>query len=133
MYKYVGSRVFYLKETGEIVFITGQRKGGVIPTTPEQDLEIYEELHKYNKDSLKSIQLRYDEYKTEFEEATSYCVDIEAGVIVFDYSQKPEKPDIPVEPTLREKVDAQQKEIDQLKVENEALKTALDDIMMMSL
>lgn len=108
-YKYFGSRVYYLKTNGNVVFKTGQSSGWVTEITPEQDWEIYEELKKYTKESLDYIQLKYDEFKTEFAECTSYHVDVAKKEIVFEYGEKPNPPEIPQTPTIHERIDTQEK------------------------
>lgn len=108
-YKYFGSRVYYLKENGNVVFKTGQAEGWVIEIKPEQDWEIYTELQKYTKESLDFIQLQYDEFKTEFAECTSYHVDVAKKEIVFEYGEKPNPPEIPQTPTLHERMETQEK------------------------
>ena len=108
-YKFFGSRVYYLKENGNVVFKTGQAEGWVTEITPEQDWEIYEELKKYTKESLDYIQLKYDEYSTEFAECTSYKVNIETKKLEFDYTPKPEPPGVPQTPTIHERMETQEK------------------------
>lgn len=103
-YKYFGSRVYYIKINGNVVFKTGQAEGWVTEITPEQDWEIYEELQKYTKESLDFIQLKYDEFKTEFAECTGYHVDVAIKKIVFEYGEKPNPPEVPQTPTLHERV-----------------------------
>lgn len=103
-YKFFGSRVYYLKENGNVVFKTGQSEGWVTEIKPEKDWEIYEELKKYTKESLDYIQLKYDEFKTEFAECTGYYVDVAKKEIVFEYGEKPTPPEVPQVPTLHERV-----------------------------
>lgn len=108
-YKFFGSRVYYLKENGNVVFKTGQAEGWVIEIKPEQDWKIYTELQKYTKESLDFIQLKYDEFKTEFAECTSYHVDVAKKEIVFEYGEKPNPPEVPVAPTIHERMETQEK------------------------
>lgn len=122
-YKYFGSRVYYLKENGNVVFKTGQAEGWVIEITPEQDWEIYAELQKYTKESLDFIQLQYDEFETEFNECTSYRVNIETKKLEFEYGEKPNPPEIPQTPTLHERVD-------NLELGAEATQEALDMLLL---
>ena len=122
-YKFFGSRVYYLKENGNVVFKTGQAEGWVIEIKPEQDWEIYEELKKYTKESLDFIQLQYDEFKTEFVECTSYHVDVAKKEIVFEYGEKPNPPEVPVKPSLHERVD-------DLELGAEATQEALDMLLL---
>lgn len=107
-YKYFGSRVYYLKENGNVVFKTGQAEGWVIEIKPEQDWEIYTELQKYTKESLDFIQLQYDEFKTEFAECTSYRVNIETKTLEFDYTPIPPAPEVPHTPTMHERMETQE-------------------------
>lgn len=122
-YKYFGSRVYYLKENGNVVFKTGQAEGWVIEIKPEQDWEIYTELQKYTKESLDYIQLKYDEFKTEFAECTSYHVDVVKKEIVFEYGEKPNPPEVPVTPSLHERVG-------DLELGAEATQEALDMLLL---
>ena len=122
-YKFFGSRVYYLKENGNVVFKTGQAEGWVTEIKPEKDWEIYEELKKYTKESLDFIQLQYDEYSTEFAECTSYRVNIETKKLEFEYGEKPNPPEVPVKPSLHERVD-------DLELGAEATQEALDMLLL---
>lgn len=122
-YKFFGSRVYYLKENGNVVFKTGQAEGWVIEITPEQDWEIYAELKKYTKESLDYIQLQYDEFKTEFAECTSYRVNVDTKQLEFDYTPVPPSPEVPVAPSLHERVD-------NLELGAEATQEALDMLLL---
>ena len=125
-YKYFGSRVYYLKTNGNVVFKTGQSSGWVTEITPEQDWEIYEELKKYTKESVDFIQLKYDEFKTEFAECTSYRVNVETKTLEFDYTPIPPSPEVPVAPSLHERVD-------NLELGAEATQEALDMLLLASM
>ena len=61
-------------------------------------------MKKYTKESLDYIQLKYDEFKTEFAECTGYYVDVAKKEIVFEYGEKPNPPEVPQAPTLHERV-----------------------------
>ena len=125
-YKYFGSRVYYLKTNGNVVFKTGQSSGWVTEITPEQDWEIYEELKKYTKESVDFIQLKYDEFKTEFAECTSYRVNVDTKTLEFDYTPIPPSPEVPVAPSLHERVD-------NLELGAEATQEALDMLLLASM
>lgn len=124
-YKYFGSRVYYLKENGNVVFKTGQAEGWVIEIKPEQDWEIYTELQKYTKESLDFIQLQYDEFKTEFAECTSYRVNIETKKLEFEYGEKPNPPEVPQTPTIHERLDA----LEQVNAEQDMLIMEMSGLM----
>ena len=124
-YKFFGSRVYYLKENGNVVFKTGQAEGWVTEITPEQDWEIYEELKKYTKESLDFIQLKYNEFETEFAECTSYRVNVETKTLEFDYTPVPEPPEVPHTPTIHERLDA----LEQVNAEQDMLIMEMSGLM----
>ena len=124
-YKYFGSRVYYLKTNGNVVFKTGQSSGWVTEITPTQDWEIYEELKKYTKESLDYIQLKYDEFKTEFAECTSYRVNVDTKTLEFDYTPVPEPPEVPTSPTVHERLDA----LEQVNAEQDMLIMEMSGLM----
>ncbi len=124
-YKYFGSRVYYLKENGNVVFKTGQAEGWVTEITPTQDWEIYTELQKYTKESLDFIQLQYDEFKTEFAECTSYRVNVDTKQLEFDYTPVPEPPEVPHTPTIHERLDA----LEQVNAEQDMLIMEMSSLM----
>lgn len=114
-YKYLGKRIYFLKENGTVILEVGEMEGWVIE--PEKDFDkaleeaykYYAELSKYNKEVIDFIDLEYGEYKTEFAECTSYHVDVAKKEIVFEYGEKPNPPEIPQTPTLHERMETQEK------------------------
>lgn len=108
-YKYLGKRIYFLKVDGRVVLDTGEAEGWVNPTTTEQDWEIYSELSKYNKSEVDFIELQFGELRTEFAECTSYKVNVDTKTLEFDYTPKPEPPDVPHTPTVHERLDALEK------------------------
>lgn len=125
-YKYLGKRIYYLKVDGRVVLDTGEAEGWVNPTTTEQDWEIYTELSKYNKSEVDFIELQFGEFKTEFAECTSYHVDVAKKEIVFEYGEKPNPPEVPVKPSLHERVG-------DLELGAEATQEALDMLLLASM
>lgn len=107
-YKFLGKRIYYLKIDGRVVLDTGEAEGWVNPTTSEQDWEIYSELSKYNKSEVDFMELQFGEFKTEFAECTSYRVNVETKTLEFDYTSKPEPPEVPVAPSLHERMETQE-------------------------
>ena len=122
-YKYIGKRIYYLKVDGRVILDTGEAEGWVNQTTTEQDWEIYSELSKYNKSEVDFIELQFGEYKTEFAECTSYRVNVETKTLEFDYTPVPEPPEVPVKPTLHERVE-------DLELGAEATQEALDMLLL---
>ena len=122
-YKYIGKRIYYLKVDGRVILDTGEAEGWVNPTTTEDDWRIYSELQKYNKTEVDFIELQFGEFKTEFAECTSYRVNVDTKKLEFDYTPVPEPPEVPVKPSLHERVD-------DLELGAEATQEALDMLLL---
>lgn len=122
-YKYLGKRIYYLKVDGRVILDTGEAEGWVNPTTTEDDWIIYSELSKYNKSEVDFMELQFGEFKTEFAECTSYRVNIETKTLEFDYTPVPPAPEVPVKPSLHERVD-------DLELGAEATQEALDMLLL---
>lgn len=122
-YKYIGKRIYYLKVDGRVVLDTGEAEGWVNQTTTEDDWRIYSELSKYNKSEVDFIELQFGEFKTEFAECTSYKVNVDTKQLEFDYTPVPEPPEVPVKPSLHERVD-------NLELGAEATQEALDMLLL---
>ena len=108
-YKYIGKRIYYLKENGEIVVDTGESEGWVFEHNENFDFSVYTELKKYNKEQIDFIDLKWGEFKTEFAECTSYRVNVDTKQLEFDYTPVPPSPDVPHTPTVHERLDALEK------------------------
>ena len=122
-YKYLGKRIYYLKVDGRVILDTGEAEGWVNPTTTEDDWRIYSELSKYNKSEVDYIELQFGEFKTEFAECTSYRVNVDTKQLEFDYTPIPPSPEVPVAPSLHERVD-------NLELGAEATQEALDMLLL---
>lgn len=122
-YKYIGKRIYYLKVDGRVILDTGEAEGWVNQTTTEDDWRIYSELSKYNKSEVDYIELKWGEFKTEFSECTSYRVNVDTKTLEFDYTPVPEPPEVPVKPSLHERVD-------NLELGAEATQEALDMLLL---
>ena len=125
-YKYIGKRIYFLKIDGRVVLDTGEAEGWVNPTTSEDDWRIYTELSKYNKEEVDFIDLEFGEYETEFAEMTSYKIDVATRKPVFEYGEKPNPPEVPVTPSLHERVG-------DLELGAEATQEALDMLLLASM
>lgn len=114
-YKYLGKRIYFLKENGTVILEVGEMEGWVIE--PEKDFDkaleeaykYYAELSKYNKEVVDFIDLEFGEFKTEFAEMTSYKIDVATRKPVFEYGEKPNPPEIPQTPTIHERMETQEK------------------------
>ena len=125
-YKYIGKRIYYLKVDGRVILDTGEAEGWVNLTTSEDDWRIYSELSKYNKSEVDFIELQFGEFKTEFAECTSYRVNVDTKTLEFDYTPVPPSPEVPVKPSLHERVD-------DLELGAEATQEALDMLLLASM
>ena len=128
-YKYLGKRIYFLKENGTVILEVGEMEGWVVE--PEKDFnkaleeayKYYAELSKYNKEVVDFIDLEYGEYKTEFAEMTSYKIDVATRKPIFEYGEKPNPPEVPVTPSLHERVG-------DLELGAEATQEALDMLLL---
>ncbi|MEC0237765.1 hypothetical protein P4H71_25955 [Paenibacillus kribbensis] len=81
----IGSKVFWRKVSGEVVFVTPESVGDVVVTTAEDDAAFYPQLRDYDFDKLGVIQLRYQQYKQDFEQAAAYWVNPVTQKLEFKY------------------------------------------------
>ena len=131
-YIYIGKRIFFLKENGTVILEVGEMEGWVIE--PEKDFDkaleeaykYYADLSKYNKEVVDFIDLEYGEYKTEFAECTSFKIDVATRKPIFEYGEKPNPPEVPVTPSLHERVG-------DLELGAEATQEALDMLLLASM
>lgn len=113
-FKYIGRRIFFLKENGTVILEIGEMQGWVVE--PEKDFnkaleeayKYYTELNKYNKEEVDFIDLEFGKYKTEFAEKTSYKIDIDTRKPIFDYTPIPDPPEVPQKPSIQERMDTQE-------------------------
>ena len=128
-FKYIGRRIFFLKENGTVILEIGEMEGWVVEPEKEfnkaleEAYNYYAELSKYNKEVVDFIDLEFGEYKTEFAEKTSYKIDVETRKPIFDYTPVPPSPEVPVAPSLHERVD-------NLELGAEATQEALDMLLL---
>lgn len=81
----VESKVYYLKETGNVIYVTGEFMGGVIKTTFEDDYNIVEALNQYKIDEIDYIEIKYGTYIKTFQNAKSYYVDLQSKKLKVEY------------------------------------------------
>ena len=128
-FKYIGRRIFFLKENGTVILEIGEMKGWVVEPKKEfneaikEAYKYYTEITKYNKEEVDFIDLEFGEYKTEFAEMTSYKIDIATRKPKFDYTPIPYSPEVPRKPSLHERMNTQENtnnEQDELIISNAA-------------
>lgn len=90
----IGRRIFYEKNTGNVVLDTGEKFGSVVATTIAQDYENYAVLR--GRENLGTIDLEYGEFTQDFAEANGVRVSLETGQLEFNYpdTNDPEAPPI---------------------------------------
>lgn len=101
----IGRKIYYEVGTGNIIVNTGERNGGTIPTTIEQDIAIYTVLSKLNRDTFDVLELSYGAYSQDFAECNGYRVNPETKTLEFSYPD-PNEPNVeqPYQAPLSEKV-----------------------------
>ena len=108
-FKYVGRRIYFLKINGTVIYNTGNSYGFVKEHNFDEEYDILIDLKKYKKDAIDFIDLKYNEFETEFRECTGYHVDVAKKEIIFEYGEKPNPPEVPIKPSLHERMDAVEK------------------------
>jgi helix-turn-helix protein len=81
----VESKVYYLKETGKVIYVTSEFMGGVIKTTFEDDYNIVDSLNQYKIDQIDCMEIKYGKYITTFQNAKSYYVDLDSKELKVEY------------------------------------------------
>lgn len=76
--KQVGTKIYYLKNTGDILIETGDMQGFVNESTFDEDYENYIYLKKYDKDKIGCLKLEYGQLGQLLADnkANSYRVDV---------------------------------------------------------
>lgn len=81
----IGRRIYFEKATGNVLVDTGEREGFVMPTTVEQDIEVYKALSERNRETFDYIELEYGQYAQDFIECNGYRVNPETKQLEFSY------------------------------------------------
>lgn len=81
----IGRKVYYDKNTGNIILITSEMCGDVKETTIKEDFMIYKALSERNPETVGCIKLEYGQYREEFMNATSISVDTKTEQIIFNF------------------------------------------------
>lgn len=89
----IGRRIYYDKQTGNVILDTGEREGHVVPTTVEQDIETFKALKERVRDTFDYIELEFGQYAQDFMECNGYRVNPETKELEFSYPD----PNIPPE------------------------------------
>lgn len=109
----IGTKIYYLKNSGNIISETGDMMGCVVKTSFDKDYENYTELKKYDKQAIGCIQLEYGELSKLLVEhkANSFKVDVSSSPhkLVFEWidydTGKPAEPPKTMEELIKEEAD----------------------------
>lgn len=84
----IGRRVYYEKQTGNVILTTTERSGDVVETTVEQDFKMYKPLSWLVPEAVGMVQLRYGEFAGDFAEGGVISgVDPKTEAIRFSFPQ----------------------------------------------
>ncbi|MEG0261169.1 MAG: hypothetical protein RR651_14975 [Lysinibacillus sp.] len=115
----IGRRVYYDKQTSNVILDTGERQGFVTQTTIEQDVSVYKVLSDRNRDTIDVIELQYGQYAQDFVECNGYRVNPVTKTLEFSYPD-PNEPDL--EPLYQEALSVK---VASLEEQNTALMLAI--------
>jgi len=121
----LGTKIYYEKSTGNVIFTRGDMQGFVIETSFDEDYEMYSDLRKYQKDKIGCLKLEYGQLGQLLADnkANSYKVDVSGNPhkLVFawiDYETgQPGEPPKSVEDLIKEtenKIEKQEERINVL-------------------
>ncbi|MCL6456723.1 MAG: hypothetical protein K6T85_01830 [Gorillibacterium sp.] len=82
----IGRRIYYDKETGNIIQDAGERSGDVIETTVYQDFISYLSLAERVPDTVGYVELEYGQYTQDFAEGRLERIDLGTLTPLFSYS-----------------------------------------------
>ncbi|MEK5318173.1 hypothetical protein NSS94_02665 [Paenibacillus sp. FSL L8-0644] len=82
----IGSKVYWRKSSGEVIFITPEIESEhVRETTKEDDMGFYPQLKGFNPAQVEVLQLTHHQYYEDFQRAKSYVVNPDTGKLEFVY------------------------------------------------
>ncbi|MCM3206376.1 hypothetical protein [Paenibacillus illinoisensis] len=96
----IGAKIYYDKETGQVIWIIGERSGDVIETTRDQDFKAYTALSERVSETVGLLQLEYGDYEADYDEGGVIIrIDLETMEPLFTYPDpEPVDPETPQEP-----------------------------------
>lgn len=120
----IGAKIYYDKETGNVLLNTGDRSGSVVETTWEQDYESYAVLKERVPESLGMIQLEYGAYASDRAEGgVITSINLETLEPLFTYPEP--DPETPIEPRP-----SLAQQVDELGKQQQLMQQAIDDLVM---
>ncbi|MEO2261176.1 hypothetical protein ABGV43_30160 [Paenibacillus amylolyticus] len=119
----IGSRVYYEKGTGNVIWVTSERSGLVAETTVEQDFAFYSALAGRVPETVGLLQLEFDDYAADIDAGGKITrIDLDTMEPLFTYPD-PTDPETPQEPrpALSKQVEALMQDNTLLKAQSKAL------------
>lgn len=97
----LGMRIYYEKQTGNVIVNTGERTGDVVETTQEQDFAAYFVLKECVPETVGMIQLEYGEFTADYAEGGVITqIDLDTLEPLFTYPERVDT-ETPLEPVQR--------------------------------
>ena len=90
----IGRRIYYDKETGNVIIDTGERNGSVVPMTVEQEFQTYKALAERVPETVGVLELEYGEYAEDFRQSNGVWVNPDTLTLEFNYPD-PNEPEAP--------------------------------------
>lgn len=121
----IGTKIYYEKNTGNIIMTVRDMIGNVVDTSLDIDYENYKELSSYNLYSIGCIQFDFGEFSKLMSEnnADQYYVDVTGTEPKVIFTQSEDKKNEPKQKTLDEIID---EKLNEVKTE---LSTAITEII----
>lgn len=119
----IGARIYFDKDTGNVIQEIGERSGNVVETTKEQDFVVYAALAERVPGTVGMIQFEYKEHEQDREAGGRITrIDLETLEPLFTYPD-PTYPETPQEPrpALSKQVETLIQENTLLKAQSKAL------------
>ncbi|MEK4085597.1 hypothetical protein [Psychrobacillus sp. FSL K6-1415] len=123
----IGRKIYYEISTGNVIVDTGDRQGGVVATTIEQDYESYIALSERNPSTVGVLELEFGQYAQDFAESSSYRVNPTTKEVEFSYPN----PDETEAPQVFRKPLSE--EVERLKAEDLNNKEAIAELYLLSM
>ncbi|MEK4732783.1 hypothetical protein [Paenibacillus sp. FSL L8-0641] len=95
----IGSKVYWRKSSGEVIFMTSQVESeSARETTKEDDMGFYPQLKGYDPEQVDVLKLEFDKFTEDFYHATSYRVNPDTKTMEFTYPSKSGSDSPPTKP-----------------------------------
>lgn len=120
----LGRKIYYDKQTGNVLVVTSEMVGDVFETTLEDDVKAFTSLNGRNFDSFGVIKLSYGQYAEDFMQCSGVRVNLDTLAIEFSYPD-PNQPEAP--PVYQKPLTEQVNEIEE---RQSLMQQALDELLL---